>query len=177
VANSTGATCPTGVPHSFNWSAGLRQICVAPTLRIVCRSVVIIGTVQVSVTLLPLRVARRSCGGLGKLREGGCGGAIVAQSVKISVAPSASSSGRAERVMRTASEYQNALLIRSSSKLDYPTSSSTASRNAFVWLSTSSLSVCGHISAILWKGVSRIPRFMAYRCMKRSSSKSMASWA
>ena len=43
----------------------------------------------------------------------------------------------------------------------HATSSLSASRKTFVCLSTSSASVCGHIKAMLWKGVSRMPRFMA----------------
>jgi hypothetical protein len=59
-------------------------------VRTVCRSVVTVGIVHVSVTLSPLRVARKSEGGLGNSSDGGCGGAIVAHAVSISDAPSTS---------------------------------------------------------------------------------------
>ena len=44
-------------------------------------------------------------------------------------------------------------------------SSSTASRKTSVCRSTSASVVAGDMSAMLWNGVSRIPRFSAKRCM------------
>ena len=45
-----------------------------------------------------------------------------------------------------------------------PVSAETASVNASVWRSTSSSVVCGHISAMLWNGVMRIPRLARKAC-------------
>src|SRR5262249_19540494 len=42
---------------------------------------------------------------------------------------------------------------------------STLSRNTWLWWSTSAAVVCGAISAMLWKGVIRMPRLRAARCM------------
>jgi len=80
---------PTGDPHSFNTGSTPRQIRVGPTLRIRCRSVVIVGTVHVSVTRSPLRVARRSDGGFGNSSDGGRGGPIDAHPANQSGAPNA----------------------------------------------------------------------------------------
>jgi hypothetical protein len=107
VAPAVGATCATAFPQSCIGVTVLRQIRVGPTTRIACRSVVMPGTVQVRVTRLPLRAARRSCGGFGKSRDGGCGGLMVAQFVEISIAAAATGSKSAESFMRTATEYQN----------------------------------------------------------------------
>jgi len=49
----------------------------------------------------------------------------------------------------------------SQSGIFHPASSFTASRKTRVCWSTSSFSVAGDINAMLWKGVSKIPRFMA----------------
>ena len=46
---------------------------------------------------------------------------------------------------------------------------STAAPNTSVWRSTSPASWCGDSSAMLWKGVSRMPRLSAHRCMNASS--------
>ena len=46
-------------------------------------------------------------------------------------------------------------------------SSSTAAANTSVWPSTSAAVWCGDINAMLWNGVSRMPRLSAHRCMKR----------
>src|SRR5579859_5491371 len=75
-----------GVPHSLS-APSPRQMRVGPRLRAVCRSVVMLGTVQVSVTRFPLRAPRKSVGGLGKSNEGGCGGCTVAHAVNKSGAP------------------------------------------------------------------------------------------
>src|SRR6267142_716866 len=62
---------PTGVPHCVNSVASVLQMRVRPILRTICRSVVEVGMVQVSVTRSPLRTARRSEGGFGKSSDGG----------------------------------------------------------------------------------------------------------
>src|SRR6202042_1744756 len=77
-------------------------------LRMVFRSVVTLGTVQVRVMWSPLRVARRSEGGLGKSSDGGCGGPIVAHAVNTNGAPRASRSFGVERLMPKEPDYQNA---------------------------------------------------------------------
>jgi hypothetical protein len=51
---------------------------VGPRYRTVWRSVVRVGTVQVSVTRSPLRPARRSEGGFGSSSDGGSGGPVWA---------------------------------------------------------------------------------------------------
>src|SRR6185437_14248378 len=84
-----GGASATGVPHSFI-SRVVRQIRVEPTFRIVWRSVVRMGMLQVRVTRLPFLVARRSRGGLGRSSDGGCGGAMVAQLVSSHVADASS---------------------------------------------------------------------------------------
>jgi len=105
-----GAVCagasPAGVPQVVN-SPGPRQICVGPTLWITCRSVVVVGIVQVRVTFLPFREARRSDGGLGRSSDGGRGGPIVAQAANISGANQASQKPNLERLMRRETDYQN----------------------------------------------------------------------
>jgi hypothetical protein len=53
----------------------------------VCRSVVVVGTVHASMTRSPLRVARRSDGGLGNSSDGGCGGVIDAHAESITSDP------------------------------------------------------------------------------------------
>jgi hypothetical protein len=82
-----GTACPTGVPHCVRGVSPPRQICVAPICalppcvvadRILCLSVVFSGTVQVKITVSPLRTPRKSVGGLGNSSDGGCGGAIDA---------------------------------------------------------------------------------------------------
>jgi len=102
-AEAGGAASATGVPHCFITRVA-RQIRVGPTFRIVCRSVVRMGTLQVRVTRFPFRVARRSRGGLGRSSDGGCGGAMVAQLMSSHVA--GASSRRWESFMRTGTEYQ-----------------------------------------------------------------------
>src|SRR5579862_1976336 len=69
------------VPHCVRCALSPRQTFVGPTARSVCRSVVLLGTVHVSVTCSPLRVARKSDGGFGKSSDGGCGGATLAHAV------------------------------------------------------------------------------------------------
>jgi len=71
------------VPHSESAPA-LLQIRVGPIEVTNCRSVVRSGIVQLSVTALPLRAARRSLGGFGNSSEGGNGGPIDAQPANIS---------------------------------------------------------------------------------------------
>ena len=70
---------PTGFSHGFIPVSRLRQIRVGPKLRIVWRSVVNVGTLQVRYTWLPLRIARRSVGGFGSSSDGGSGGLVEAQ--------------------------------------------------------------------------------------------------
>ena len=41
----------------------------------------------------------------------------------------------------------------------------TTSRKTSVWRATSAAGVCGHISAMLWNGVMRMPRLTIDRCM------------
>lgn len=96
---------PTGVPHCVVCMEAMRQTRVGPTFRIVWRSVVTLGTVQVRVTRLPLRTARRSDGGLGKYSEGGCGGFIVAHPMNIDGAANTSSFVAGNR-MEKKTDYQ-----------------------------------------------------------------------
>ena len=90
----------------------------------------------------------------------------MAHAVNTSGIPSASSF-RVSGFMRKKPDYQNIACAPSFKlatgywQLLYAASSFTASRNTFVCRSTSSFSVCGDISAMLWKGVNRIPRFIA----------------
>jgi len=94
------AASPTGAPHCANVASSPRQILVGPTLRIACLSVVTPGSVHVRVTRSPLRVARKSEGGFGNARDGGCGGPIVAHAVNINSAPIARKNVSVERLMR-----------------------------------------------------------------------------
>lgn len=103
----SGGAWPTGVPHSVNSGCSPRQISVGPRLRIRCRSVVTVGIVQVSVTLFPLRDARTSVGGVGKLSDGGSGGPIFAHAVRIDRAANNSSSFLGRRLMQKETGYQN----------------------------------------------------------------------
>src|SRR5579864_2587087 len=92
-------TSPTATPHSVNSVFIARQIRVAPKLRTRCRSVVIVGIVQVSTARPPFRTARRSDGGLGKSSDGGKGGPIVAQAVKKTTIATAAKSLKEDRLI------------------------------------------------------------------------------
>jgi len=90
---------PTAIPHSVNSAFTARQIRVAPKLRVRCRSVVIVGIVQVNTTRPPFRAACRSDGGLGKSSDGGKGGPIVAQAVRKTTIPNAAKSLKEDRLI------------------------------------------------------------------------------
>ena len=85
-------TSPTTILHSVNSVFSARQIRVAPMLRVPCRSVVIVGIVQVSTIRPPFRAARRSDGGFGKSSDGGKGGPMVAQAVRKTTIPNVAKS-------------------------------------------------------------------------------------
>src|SRR5438067_1836892 len=96
---SVAVVFPTAAPHCVNSVPTARQIRVDPTLRILCRSVVMAGIVQVRVTVAPLRAARKSKGGFGKSSEGGNGGPIVAHEASIRAVPQLRTEAKRERLI------------------------------------------------------------------------------
>ena len=94
-----GGTLATGDPHSFMLSVA-RQISVEPKCRMLRPSVVFVGTVHVSITALPLRVARKSLTGCASSSEGGNGAPGLPQAESSARTPArekVSNLGRSER--------------------------------------------------------------------------------
>ena len=125
-----------------------------------------LGTVHDSETLSPLRPALRSVTGWGSSSEGGRGGPGVPQPASNPVNAIANKSVTSAGFMKGEQQNNRRGLQPTDSRAtagaaNYATSSFTPSRKTRVCWSMSEASVCGDINAILWNGVSRMPRFMA----------------
>src|ERR1039458_4702749 len=80
--------------------------------RTLWRSVVSVGSLQLSVTRLPLRLARRSAGGLGSSRDGGSGGPVWAQPANSRQSAVKATNFPRFTFMRKEKEYQRDQIVR-----------------------------------------------------------------